>query len=80
MLSVGYIVIISVGMCDIDIRFVRYFVLCNFIIYGFDGFKIFVVVKLNKNIFSYVLWNILNILGNKNKIYLISFIFIVFCF
>lgn len=73
-------VIISVGMCDIDIRFVRYFVLCNFIMYRFNGFKVFVVVKLKKNIFSYVLWNILNFLGNKNKIYLISFIFIVFCF
>lgn len=50
MLSVGYIVIISVGMCDIDIRFVRYFVLCNFIMYGFDWFKIF-VVKLKKKIY-----------------------------
>lgn len=80
MLSVGHTVTTSVGMCDIDIRPVRYSVLCNFIIHGFDGFKIFVVVKLKKNTLSYVLWNILNFLGNKNKIHPISHIFIALCF
>lgn len=48
MLSVGHTVTTSVGMCDIDIRPVRYSVLCNFIMHGFDGFKIFVFVKLKK--------------------------------
>lgn len=82
MLSVGHTVTTSVGMCDIDIRPVRYSVLCNFIMHGFDWFKIFVVVKLKKNTLSYVLWNILNFLGNKNKIHLISLtsIFIALCF
>lgn len=54
MLSVGHTVTTSVGMCDIDIRPVRYSVIYNFIIHGFDGFKIF-VVKLKKNTLSYVL-------------------------
>lgn len=42
----------------------------------------FVVVKLKKNTLSYVLWNILNFLGNKNKIHPISLtsIFIALCF
>lgn len=76
MLSVGHTVTTSVGMCDIDIRPVRYSVLCNFIIHGFDGFKIFVVVKLKKNTLSYVLWNILNKQDSPNKSYIHSPLFL----
>lgn len=45
MLSVGHTVTTSVGMCDIDIRPVRYSVLCNFFMHGFDGFKMSVILK-----------------------------------